>query len=166
VSAPPVAVREIRPDEYDAVADLTVAAYYGVPDDQVDGYVDQLRDVAGRAASCTVLVAVDRTDMVLGAVAYVHGPGNPYAELERDGEAGFRMLAVAPSAQGRGIGRILAEAVVALARAEGRAGIAIYTRPSMTAAHRLYESMGFIRSPERDWSFAPGEWLWAMTLRL
>jgi ribosomal protein S18 acetylase RimI-like enzyme len=166
VSASPVAIREVHPEEFDAVADLTVAAYYGVPDDETHGYVSELRDVAGRAAACLVLVAVDASDRVLGAVTYVDGPGNPWAELEREDEAGFRMLAVAPDAQGRGIGRLLAEAVIARARAAGRAGMAIYTRPSMAAAHRLYESLGFVRDPERDWEFAPGQWLWAMALRL
>jgi ribosomal protein S18 acetylase RimI-like enzyme len=110
-------------------------------------------------------VAVDASDRVLGAVTYVDGPGNPWAELEREDEAGFRMLAVAPDAQGQGIGRLLAEAMVARARAAGRRGIAIYTRPSMAAAHRLYESLGFLRDPQRDWEFAPGQWLWAMALR-
>ena len=166
MSASPVTVREVRPDEFEAVADLTVAAYYGVPDDQTHGYVSELRDVAGRAAACRVLVAVDASDRVLGAVTYVDGPGNPWAELERGDEAGFRMLAVAPDAQGRGIGRLLAETVIARARAAGRGGIAIYTRPSMAAAHRLYDALGFVRDPERDWEFAPGEWLWAMALRL
>lgn len=117
MSVSPVTIREARPEEFDAVADLTVAAYYGVPDDQTHGYVSELRDVAGRAAACLVLVAVDTSDRVLGAVTYVDGPGNAWAELEREDEAGFRMLAVAPDAQRRGIGRLLAEAVIARARA-------------------------------------------------
>jgi GNAT superfamily N-acetyltransferase len=75
------------------------------------------------------------------------------------------MLAVTPVAQGRGVGRALVEAVLDRARAEGRGGIAIYTRPSMRAAHRLYGSMGFERDEWRDWEFEPGEWLWAFRLR-
>ncbi|HSL32611.1 MAG TPA: GNAT family N-acetyltransferase [Candidatus Limnocylindrales bacterium] len=165
MSASPITIREVRPEEFAAVADLTVAAYYGVPDDQTHGYVSELRDVAGRAGACLVLVAVDASGRVLGAVTYVDGPGNAWAELEREDEAGFRMLAVAPDAQGRGIGRLLAQAVIARARTAGRGGIAIFTRPSMATAHRLYESLGFLRDPERDWEFAPGEWLWAMALR-
>jgi ribosomal protein S18 acetylase RimI-like enzyme len=42
--------------------------------------------------------------------------------------------------------------------------VAIYTRPSMTAAHRLYESLGFGRVPARDWEFEPGAWLWSYVL--
>jgi hypothetical protein len=36
----------------------------------------------------------------------------------------------------------------------------------MAAAHRLYASLGFERDPARDWEFEPGEWLWALSLRL
>jgi ribosomal protein S18 acetylase RimI-like enzyme len=32
----------------------------------------------------------------------------------------------------------------------------ISTDPRMTAAHRLYERLGFARLPERDWSPEPG----------
>jgi GNAT superfamily N-acetyltransferase len=165
VTNPPVTVREARQDEFDAVGDLTVAAYRAIPGETDDGYFAELRRVAARAASCTVLVAVDEYGELLGTVTYIPGPDNPFAELERDGEAGFRMLAVSPAAQGRGIGRVLVEAALARARADGRAGVAIHTRPSMAAAHRVYASFGFERDPSRDWEFEPGEWLWAMSLR-
>jgi hypothetical protein len=36
----------------------------------------------------------------------------------------------------------------------------------MSAAHRLYESIGFERDPARDWEYEPGEWLLAYRLRL
>jgi ribosomal protein S18 acetylase RimI-like enzyme len=163
-----VTIREARPEEFAAVADLTEAAYRAVGDDVLDEYVEELRDVPARAAAaCPVLVAIDgETGGLLGTVTYVPGPGNPFAEAERDDEAGFRMLAVSTAAQGRGVGRALVEAVVARARDDGRKGIAIYTRPSMAAAHRLYASLGFSRDPDRDWEFEPGEWLWALSLRL
>lgn len=79
--------------------------------------------------------------------------------------ASMRVLAVAPDAQGQGVGRELVEAVIARARADGRGGLAIYTRPSMVAAHRLYASLGFEREAVADWQFAPGEWLWGYRLR-
>jgi ribosomal protein S18 acetylase RimI-like enzyme len=160
-----VTIREIRPDECDALGELTVQAYAGLlsPDDLE--YLDELRDVAGRSAVVPVLVAVDQEGRVLGGVAYVPGPGTPLSEAERDDEAGFRMLAVDPAATGRGIGRALTEACIARARAAGRAGMTLYTLPSMTVAHRLYESLGFRRDPERDWEYLPGEWIWSYATR-
>lgn len=153
-------------DDLVAIGEIAVAAYLTNEGDGDVGYHTELRNVAGRARHCPVLVAVDEgTGAILGTVTYVPGPDNPFAEVERGDEAGFRMLAVAPTAQGRGIGRALATACVERARAEGRGGLAIYTRPHARAAHALYDSMGFNRDPERDWEFEPGEWLWAFVLR-
>lgn len=167
MSAAAFTIREAAPAEYETVGDVVEAAYRAVNDPKFDGYVDEVRDVARRARTCPILVAVEEgTGAILGTVTYVPGPGNPYAEIERDGEAGMRMLAVLPSAQGRGIGPALVTAVVDRARAAGKRGLAINTRPSMVAAHRMYERYGFVRDPARDWEFEPGEWLWALTLRL
>jgi ribosomal protein S18 acetylase RimI-like enzyme len=159
------AIREIRPDEYAALGDLTVRAYASIPGETDDGYHPYLRDVAARAALVPILVAVSDDGRILGGVSYISGPGTTYSESEQPGEAGFRALAVDPTAAGRGIGRALAEACIARARADGRAGMAIHTRPSMVVAHRLYESLGFRRDPARDREFEPGEWLWSYVLR-
>jgi ribosomal protein S18 acetylase RimI-like enzyme len=112
-----------------------------------------------------VLVAVDPEGRVLGGVAYVLGAGTPLSEGASEAEASFRMLAVDPSVAGRGIGRALAVACVARARAAGRTTIALYTLPSMTVAHRLYETLGFRRDPARDWEYLPGESLWSYVAR-
>ena len=111
-----------------------------------------------------MLVAVDPDGRVLGGVAYVPEPGAPFSESERGSEAGFRMLAVDPAVGGRGIGRALAEACIDRARAEGRSGVAILTRPSRSVAHGLYTSLGFQRDPTRDREYDPGRWLWSFVL--
>lgn len=164
-----LAVRRAEPSEHVAIGEMTVRAYATLREPLKGGpvyaaYEQELRDVAGRAETCEVLMAVDRAGRLLGAVTYVPGPGTPWSESELDGEAGFRALAVDPAARGRGAGRALATACVERARADERQGIAILTRPSMTAAHRLYESLGFVRVPSRDWEFEPGEWLWSYVL--
>ena len=159
-------IREARPEEYEALGEIGVLAYSALEDESDVGYLPEVRNVVRRARAVPVLAAVEPDGTLLGSVTYVPGPDSRYAELEREGEAGFRMLAVAPWAQGRGVGRALVEAVLERARADGRSGVAIYTRPSMGAAHRLYRSVGFERDPTRDWEFARGEWLWAFRLAL
>lgn len=161
---PDFVIREARPEEYEALGEIGVLAYSELEGESDVGYLDEVRDVAKRAAAVPVLVAADDDGTLLGSVTYIPRPG-PYAETEREDEAGFRMLAVAPWAQGRGVGRALVQAVLARARREGRAGVAIVTRPSMRTAHRLYESMGFARDRDSDWEFEPGEWLWGYRLR-
>jgi len=151
-----VTVREARPEEYQAIGEVTVAAYSIFPEVAHRGYVAELRDVAGRAAVCPIYVALDDGGRVVGGATYVPGPGSLLAESEGPGEAGIRMLAVAPSAQGQGIGTALARALVDRARADGRRGIALLSLPAMFAAHRVYERLGFRRAPDRDWEPEPG----------
>lgn len=162
-----IVVREVRPEEHEALGRITVDAYLQIPGIAGhDDYLAELADVAGRAALVPVLVAVDDADgRVLGGVAYVPGPG-PLAESEGPDEAGFRMLAVAPGAQGRGVGRALAEACVARARAAGRQRLVLLTLPAMTAAQALYASLGFEREPSIDWEYEPGRWLGGFALGL
>jgi ribosomal protein S18 acetylase RimI-like enzyme len=163
-SATDFTIRPVEPADYDALGQITLEAYEGNRDDLGDDYRDELRNVAGRAAAGPVLVAVAPDGGVLGGVAYVPGRDNPMSELERDGEAGIRMLAVDPAAQGLGVGRALTVACLDRAREEGRSGIALYTRPANVPAQRLYESLGFVRDPDRDWEYERGRWLWAFQL--
>lgn len=156
-------IREARPEEYEALGELGALAYETVEPDRA--YLVSVRDVRSRAARVPVLVAVDRDGTLLGSITYVPGPDAPYADFDGPDDAGFRMLAVAPSAQGRGVGRALVEEVITRARADGRAGLTIFTRPTMEAAHGLYASMGFTRDPSLDWDYEPGEWLWGYRLR-
>jgi len=64
---------------------------------------------------------------------------------------GELFVAVEPAARGRGIGAALVGACLARARSAGLARIGLYTQPAMLAAQRLYDRLGFRRSPDRDW---------------
>lgn len=150
----PVIVRTARPDEYDLIGALTVEVYVhsGLVSPE-SSYVPTLRNAADRAAKTDLLVA-EVTGEVAGAVAYCP-PGTPYAELAGPDEAEFRMLAVLEKARGAGAGRALVNACVDRARAARLRGVRLSTQPNMVDAHRLYERMGFSRTPDRDWSPVP-----------
>ena len=158
-----VTVRRIRPEEYAAVGELTVRVYrdegYGSP-----SYEPVLRDVAARDRDALVLVA-ELADSVVGAVALAVG-GGPWAEQSAPGEAEMRMLAVYPQARGSGVGCSLVEACISGAREQGCTILRLSTEPTMHAAHRIYERLGFQRVPERDWEPAPGIPLLAYALAL
>ncbi len=146
----------MRPEEYDAVAELTLAAYRSLPGAHLSGgYEGRLRDVEGRAAEAVVLVAVEDGSIV-GAVTFVPGPRSPWAELLNEGEAGVRMLAVPPAARRRGVGTALVLACIDRARREGWHRLCLHTTPWMSDARRIYERLGFRRDPERDWVPVPG----------
>lgn len=161
-----LAVRPAVPADFPAVARLTVDAYRadGQLNEASATYAATLADVAARAESGDLLVAVDPDgDRVLGSVLYVE-PGSRYAELSRDGESEFRMLAVDPAAQGRGVGRTLVQACVDRAAAAGCTAVVICVRDFAMAAQKLYMSLGFARVPELDWSPLPGVSLLALRL--
>jgi ribosomal protein S18 acetylase RimI-like enzyme len=161
-------IRPIRPEEYEALGELTVAAYHSIPAEMPhqEIYDLQLRDVAQRAQTSCVLVAVGPDGELLGGVTFVSGPNDPYSEELREGEAGIRMLAVDPARQGRGVGRALTEACLERARAADRARLVLHTGAFMPAAVHLYETMGFERRPELDFAPAPGIDLIAYALEL
>ena len=71
-------------------------------------------------------------------------------------EAEIRALAVAPAAQGRGVGRALLQAVTDRASSQGIRRLVLSTQPDMFAAQHLYETAGFRRMPDRDWYPVPG----------
>ncbi|MDV3223334.1 GNAT family N-acetyltransferase, partial [Intrasporangium sp.] len=154
-------------DDLDAVGRLTVRAYLDeghLPPEAV--YAETLADARSRAEGAELWVAVDDAGgRVLGSVTFA-APGSVYAEIAASDEADIRMLAVDSSARGRGIGEALMLRCVERARDLGLVALALSTQPSMRAAHRIYERLGFERAPERDWEPTPGISLLAYRLDL
>ena len=143
-----VTVREARPSDFAAAGDVAVDAYRSI-NPELGRYEARLRDVVGRTADATVLVALVDHRLV-GTATYVPGPYSQLAETDDPDDAGLRMLAVAPGIGGRGIGTALVEHAIDLARRAGRRRLVLLTRPEMHAAHRIYARLGFTRLPEID----------------
>jgi ribosomal protein S18 acetylase RimI-like enzyme len=153
---PGLQIRPVRTDEYGALADLTVRAYRVLHGEVLDGlYLDDLLDVAGRAAAAEVLVAVDGDGTMLGGVTYVPDRSSQMAEFDDEDAASVRMLAVDPRFQGRGAGAALMAACLDRARAGGRNRLVLHTTTDNTLARAMYERMGFRRDPARDWAPDP-----------
>ncbi|MER7724055.1 GNAT family N-acetyltransferase [Streptomyces sp. NPDC096323] len=160
-------IRPAEPAEYALLGEITAEAYLGdglLDFGADDAYLVQLRDVSRRAAEAEVLVAADARGRVLGGVTYAP-PGNAWADIAAADEAEFRMLAVSREARGAGAGEALVRACIDRARATtGVTGIVLSTQPTMHGAHRIYRRLGFVRTPERDWS--PLDDLKLLTYRL
>jgi ribosomal protein S18 acetylase RimI-like enzyme len=161
-----VRIRRARPEEYAEIGKVTIAAYEPFLSGAEDDYRERLLDVAGRDREAEVWVATpDDADEILGNVT-VCPQGSAWRELAQDGEGEFRMLAVSPSAQGRGVGRALAEFVVDRFRSEGASGMVLSSLPEMRGAHGIYERLGFRRDPALDWHPMPDVDLIAYRLEL
>ncbi|NLU72022.1 GNAT family N-acetyltransferase [Streptomyces sp. HNM0575] len=164
-----ITIRPARDEELDEVGELTAQAYLldGLVEfGEDDPYLETLRAARRRALHTEVLVAVGSAQQrVLGAVAFV-GDGGEYADLAGPGEGEFRMLAVRSEARGRGAGEALVRACVERAREQGLIRLLLCSQERMTTAHRLYERLGFVRAPEKDWAPYPNLMLRAYALEL
>ena len=133
-----------------------MAAYEEFLDGPDDPYADKLRNAEARSAEAELWVAVDGDDLQLLASVTIAPEGSPWREVAMPDEGEFRMLAVAPEAQGRGVGHALVSFCLDRFREMGCTAVALSTLAEMAKAHRLYERLGFRRLPERDWEPYPG----------
>lgn len=156
-------VRDAAQAEHALLGDLCVRAYRALGS-VTDSYAERLRDVAARAATAQVLAAVDG-ELPVGCVTLILD-GGPLGEIAGPDEGEFRMLAVDPAAQGRGAGEALVRACIERTRSAGRARLVISSATDMAAAHRLYQRLGFVRAPARDWRPIPAVQLLAFELGL
>jgi ribosomal protein S18 acetylase RimI-like enzyme len=161
---PGPSVRRARADDLAAAGAVTVAAYEPFTLGPADPYVERLRDAATRHREAELWVAELDGDVV-GTVT-IALEGSPWREIGRPGEGEFRMLAVAPTAQQRGVGEALMRLVMTRFRDLGAHAVVLSSLAEMAAAHRVYERQGFRRLPERDWSPLPGVDLLAFRVEL
>ncbi|HET8625197.1 MAG TPA: GNAT family N-acetyltransferase [Gemmatimonadales bacterium] len=115
-----------------------IAAYFEVEDE--DRRV--LDDPEGQilAPGGAIVVALDG-DVPVGTGALI--PTGPH-EFE------LAKMAVTERARGRGIGRAICLALVALARERGAHGVELLSHRSLDAALGLYHALGFVEAPLGD----------------
>jgi predicted N-acetyltransferase YhbS len=160
-------IRPVRPEEADELGEITRAAYMELPGHVPEpDYEAELADVRTRAEQAVVLVAVDDDGALLGGVTFVPDGTNPLAEHEVPDASSIRMLAVAGSAQGQGVGEALVRSCIDRARAAGSRHVVLHSTSWMEAAHRLYGRLGFVRRPDLDWTPVPDIPLMGFTLTL
>jgi predicted N-acetyltransferase YhbS len=155
-----VLIRDARPEDLDAIRDVTLAAYHeyaarmpGFWDGYRQNIVTSLRDVGeaeqfvaehGGAIVGTVLLYPPRRMKISQSESL----DMPWPEV--------RLLAVAPSARGRGVGGALMRECMRRVRRSGGGVLSLHTTDMMQTAMRMYERMGFVRAPELDFHPAPG----------
>ena len=139
-------VRTLRSGDDAALADIWEQAFIGDGHVRVSGRA-VIRDVADTRRRGVVFVATE-DEVLLGGVVLA-SQDTLVADRTR-GELEVQRLGVARSGRGRGIAEKLMRAVMHEAHARGADALVLWTRPSMLAAQRLYERIGFERLAERD----------------
>ncbi|WP_028281513.1 GNAT family N-acetyltransferase [Arthrobacter sp. H5] len=163
-----ITIRSVTEADYDDVRRITCDAYLeaGYFQSLEHPYMTVLADVEHRAEHAEIWVA-ERDGVVIGSVAITF-EGQRYTDIALAGELEFRMLAVDPGVQRGGVGRFMVEEIIEYARTlAGINAVSLTSGSEMVRAHALYESLGFVRVPERDWWVREEEiQLWVFRLEL
>ena len=144
-------VRGAAPGDRDAIQAVTLAAYQeyaAAIGAHWKGYRQNILATLAAAAPGTQIVALD-DDRVVGAVLlYPAGAVDPEARRHHPTLTWpeVRLLAVAPSARGRGVGAALMNECIQRARTAAATALTLHTTDLMQAAMRLYERLGFERA--------------------
>lgn len=141
-------LREASPGDAEAVVALWTEAYF----EEGEGGRDipyARSDFDQTAAAAAHLLVAERDGAVVGVVALL-APDEATRAVALDGEAELARLVVGSAARRQGAGRALANRCAELARRESWPAISLWSRPYQRAGHRLYESLGYRRQPERD----------------
>jgi ribosomal protein S18 acetylase RimI-like enzyme len=96
-----------------------------------------------------LITACDGEGALVGMVIVVR-PDAPARCMAEPCEAEIHLLAVATHCRRLGLGRQLMEKSLEVIGGMGFVRALLWTQPTMLPAHRLYESLGFERTPNRD----------------
>lgn len=96
---------------------------------------DQLRGMA--ESDATVLLVARQDDTIVGLLTLV------VVRIPTGLRARIEDVVVDEGARGRGIGALLSRAAIERAAAQGARTVDLTSRPTRTAANRLYEGLGF-----------------------
>jgi GNAT superfamily N-acetyltransferase len=165
-----VVIREARAEDQPAVRVLTLSAY--------DEYETTMEPSAWAGLQHAVQAALDHGGAMAHFVAdqggEVVGSVLLFAAAGADTQSSggrmiwpeLRLLAVAATVRGQGVGKRLVQACIERARAAGQPVLGLYTSQSMRPAIAIYEGLGFTRVPAYDFQPPGAEVITAYKLDL
>jgi GNAT superfamily N-acetyltransferase len=148
-------LRDAHPGDLDAIRDVTLSAYQeyaALMPSHWENYRQHILATLADVKPAEQIVAERDGDVVGTVLLYPAGtvfstPDGASVTLEWPE---VRLLAVAPAARGQGIGAALMHECIRRARQSGAAILTLHTTDIMQVAMRMYERMGFVRTPELD----------------
>lgn len=152
-------IRDAGEADRDAVRRVTLAAYeeYAavMPEPLWTEYRRELLAALDAEGPVERIVA-EQDSTIVGSVLLFPPAADAYGGTAARVDAPeVRLLAVSPAARGQGVGAALMEECIRRARRAGAAALGLHTTDVMHVAMRMYERMGFVRVPDRD--FRPAE---------
>jgi ribosomal protein S18 acetylase RimI-like enzyme len=152
-------LRDARHTDRDSIRDVTISAYGDYANQWFwDLYRQNILETLARRDPAEQIVAEHDGHIVGAVLLYPAGtmfsfPNGETVQLEHPE---VRLLAVAPTARGQGVGKALMQECIRRARQSSWPAITLHTGDFMQAAVHLYERLGFVRAPDLDSEPAPG----------
>ena len=170
MTAPSLSIRTAHPSDRDAIARLTrvaYAEYAAVMEPSAWSALEQAIEASLASADGVTRLVATLDDVIVGSAALYAPDSDAYGSLASAASwPEVRLVAVDPSARGRGVARALVDECARRARAAGARVLGLHTSRSMRAAKTLYEQMGFVRDPEHDFHPPGAELVEGYLLRL
>lgn len=148
-------IRNARKADREAIRAVTLSAYQeyaaAMPPLHFASYRQSILATLAEEGPAECIVA-EQAGQIVGSVllfpagATLHTPAGHVTLTWPE----VRLLAVAPSARGQGVGLALMQECIRRAQRAGAAVLTLHTTELMQAAMRLYERLGFVRAPELD----------------
>jgi ribosomal protein S18 acetylase RimI-like enzyme len=150
-----VQIRDAVAREKPKIVALTLAAYheYSAAMSKVvfGEYMENIeRTLTDDDRARILVIEDDGAEIVASTMLYPSGLRVYQLLPEVSAYPEVRLLAVAPHARRRGLGKALMNECIARVRNEGASGITLHTSHLMQGAMALYLAMGFERYPEID----------------
>jgi GNAT superfamily N-acetyltransferase len=157
-------IRNARPEEFGEIGRLMVDVYSqlkGFPkQDEQPAYYKMLANIGEFTykPGTELLIALSPNGEIAGGVVYFNDMqfyGSGGTATKEKNAAGFRLLAVAHTARGKGIGKLLTNECIRKTKEKNLSQVIIHSTKAMQTAWNMYEGMGFKRSEDLD--FLQGE---------
>ena len=153
-------LRDARDADRTAIESVTLAAYQEYAPTMGEMwkfYRANILETLAKVKPAEQIVA-ERKEGIVGTVL-LYPAGNPVqaqnGTVIRFDLPEIRLLAVTPAARGQGVSTALMQECVCRARHSGAGALSLHTTDMMKVAMQMYERMGFVCDPERD--FHPAE---------
>lgn len=148
-----VSCRPERPGDVDAVRQVTLDAFRGMP--YADGTEHLIVDALRTRGELTVSVVAESGGELVG-----HAAASPVTVTDGAvGWFGLGPVSVAPAAQRRGVGSAVVRAVLERLRLAGASGCVVVGDPD------YYARFGFVSTPAMTFPDVPAEHFMVLTLR-
>ncbi|MDP4549381.1 GNAT family N-acetyltransferase [Alkalihalobacillus macyae] len=149
-----ITIRNAKKDELHAIRRQRVEAYadhkQAIPEAHWGALRQAISSEADQQPGVELLVA-EMDENIVGSVALFPANTDAYEGfVDEVNYPEIRVLAVAPSARGKGVATALLTECIHLARAQGFHEIGLHTGEFMKTAIALYERSGFKRLPQHD----------------